>query len=153
MVAVDAYAKALADGVGTALPLWVERCVRDVMVAWKGEVPAEVADAAAGAGRRAAEDVGGRVRRLLGSDIAEQEGTPLALVRSAVRYPTEVLAAAGAPPAARDDFAARVFPDDAYDLSPASWAEIDPALVEPALEWGAAKAFEHKRRHGGGGRG
>ena len=27
--------------------------------------------------------------------------------------------------------------------------EIDPALSEPGLAWGAAKAFEHKRRHAG----
>jgi hypothetical protein len=66
-----------------------------------------------------------------------------------VTYPTGVLAAAGVPPAERDDFATRSFPDDAYDLTPASWVDVDPALEEPGLAWGAAKAFAHRRRHGG----
>lgn len=152
MVAVEAYAKTLADGLADALPTWVERCVRDVMVAWRGEVPAEVAAAAAEAGRRVGQEVGGAVRRLLDADIDDQATTPLSLVRAAVRYPTGVLAAAGAPPVERDRFAEAAFPADVYDLSPASWAEVDPALVDAGLAWGAAKAFEHKRRHRGSGR-
>jgi hypothetical protein len=48
----------------------------------------------------------------------------------------------------RDPFAERAFPDDLYDLSPASFADVDPELAEVAITWGAAKAFVHKRRHG-----
>lgn len=150
MVAVKRYAKALAEGISEALPSWVERCVSDVMIAWRGEIPHEVAVAAGEAGRRAGSEVGSAVSDLLEADIDDQCSTPLALVRSAVRYPTEVLEAAGVPPVERDDFSAGAFPSDVYDLSPASWADIDPALVQPALQWGAAKAFEHKRRHQGG---
>ena len=73
----------------------------------------------------------------------------MALVRAAVRYPSEVLASAGVPPVERDEFAQRAFPEDRYDLSPATFADLDPALVNLGIEWGAAKAFEHKRRHGG----
>jgi hypothetical protein len=153
MVPVDDNAKAvadhLADVVVARLPGWVERCVGDVMVAWKGELPPDVAARASAAGRRAAREVGGRLRELLAADIDDQHTTPLSLVRAAVRYPTEVLSAAGAPHAPRDRFAAGAFPSDVYDLSPASWAEVDPALVDPALAWGAAKAWQHKRRHGG----
>jgi hypothetical protein len=65
-----------------------------------------------------------------------------------VRYPTAVLLQAGVPPLERDEFDERVFPDDLYGLTPASFADIDPALVEPAVTWGAAKAWEHLRRHG-----
>jgi len=64
-----------------------------------------------------------------------------------VRYPTEVLRAAGARPVARDPIQVRLLPDDVYDLSPATFADIDPALAEPGLMWGAAKALEHRRRH------
>ncbi len=152
MVPVDHYAKDLADGIDDALPRWVERCVRNVMVAWHGDLPAGVAEAAEAAGARAADEIGRQARDLLDADIDEQRQTPLTLVRAAVRYPTEVLAAAGAPPTERDDFVARAFPADVYGLSPASWAEVDPALTDPGLAWGASKAFAHKRRHAAGGR-
>jgi hypothetical protein len=46
----------------------------------------------------------------------------------------------------RDEFSVRSFPDDAYDLSPASFADVDPALHEPGLAWGAAKAYVHLAR-------
>jgi hypothetical protein len=144
---MDHYAEELADGITAALPRWVERCVRDVMVAWMGDVPAEVAAAATAAGKLAAQETGAQVRRLLDADIDEQNTTPLQVVRAAVRYPTQVLAAAGVPEVERDPFAEAAFPADVYDLSPASWGEVDPALAEPGLVWGAAKAFEHKRRH------
>jgi hypothetical protein len=38
-----------------------------------------------------------------------------------------------------------------YDLTPASFADVDPALHEPGLVWGAAKAHVHlarRRREG-----
>jgi hypothetical protein len=52
---------------------------------------------------------------------------------------------------ARDEFSERNFPDDTYDLTPASFADVDPSLHEPGLEWGAAKAHVHlarRRRQG-----
>jgi hypothetical protein len=144
---MEPYATALADAIDAALPGWVERSVGRVVTAWAGSVPASVAEAASVAGRQAREDVMPGVRRLLAADIDEQQTTPLALLRAAVRYPSEVLAAAGVPPVVRDEFAERAFPDDRYDLSPASFADLDPAVAGPGIEWGAAKAFEHKRRH------
>jgi hypothetical protein len=144
---VDDYAGQLAEGIEASLPHWVERCVRDVMVAWQGGVPPDVAAAARAAGIAAGDQVGAQVRRLLEADIDEQRTTPLQLVRSAVRYPAQVLAAAGAPEPERDPFSAAAFPSDVYDLSPASWAEVDPALTEPGIAWGASKAFAHKQRH------
>ena len=114
-----------------------------------GTVGVAVDDAAvAAAGRRAAAEVGPRVRSLLAADIDEQRTGPLALVRHAVAYPASVLSAAGVAPVERDADAVRLFPDDAYDLSPASFAELHPDLRGPGLEWGAAKAHVHRRRHG-----
>ncbi|HMC40077.1 MAG TPA: hypothetical protein VKI19_10480 [Acidimicrobiales bacterium] len=144
-----AYAAALAAGIDGALAGWVVRSVVRVHAAWSGSVPPAVRSAAEEAGDAARRTVGPAVRDLLGADPDDQRTTPLALVRSAVRYPTEVLAAAGVPPVERDPFAARAFPDDVYDLSPASWADIDDELAETGLAWGAAKAFVHKRRHQG----
>jgi hypothetical protein len=139
---------ALADAVVAALPGWVERSVARILRAWTGEVPdPEVMDQAREAGRRAAEEVGAAVRALVAADIDEQRTTPLALLRGGVRYPTAVLQAAGVPPVERDPIQVRLLPDDLYDLSPASFADVDPALAEPGLIWGAAKALTHRRRH------
>jgi hypothetical protein len=91
------------------------------------------------------------VRALLEADIDAQRANPLDVLRSLVPYPTAVLGSAGARPVARDEFAARNFPDDVYDLSPASFADVDPELHEPGLVWGAAKAHVHlarRRREG-----
>jgi len=121
--------------------------VERIMIAWAGSVPSAVAEAAEEAARQAGAEVVPRVRALLMSDVDEQRTTPLALVRTAVRYPTGVLQSAGVAPVERDRFAERAFPEDVYDLAPASFADLDPALAEVAITWGAAKAFEHKRRH------
>ena len=69
------------------------------------------------------------------------------MLRDAVRYPTEVLRAAGAPAVDRDRFSTDRFPDDDYDLTPATWSDIDPSLLDLGIAWGAAKAFVHRQRH------
>ncbi|MDP9071424.1 MAG: hypothetical protein M3N68_09105 [Actinomycetota bacterium] len=147
---MEEQAKALADGIEAALPAWVERSVEAVLVAWRGAADPTVLGAAREAGVRARSDVGGRVRALLEGDVDEQRSTPLSILRDAVRYPTEVLRAAGVPPVERDDFATACFPSDDYGLTPASLADLDPALVEAGIAWGAAKAWTHKQRHGAG---
>jgi hypothetical protein len=145
---VEPHATALADAVDVALPRWVERSVTRIMVAWQGGPPdAAVVDAARDAGRRAAEEVGAEVRALLAADIDEQWTTPLSLLRAAIRYPTRVLEDAGVPPVERDPIQERLLPGDIYDLSPANFADVDPALAEPGMVWGAAKALAHRRRH------
>lgn len=136
---MEEHGRALADGIEAALPGWVVRCV--------GRFLPDPGPAADDAGRRAAAEVGGAVRALLYQDVDEQRATPLTLLRAAVAYPTAVLQAAGVPPVERDRFAVERFPDDPYDLTPATFADIDPSLAEVGLAWGAAKAFEHRRRH------
>jgi hypothetical protein len=143
MPTIAEHAVALADAIDAVLPAWVERCVRHRL----GVVPKDVAAAAAEAGKRARQEVGGAIRELLLRDVDEQRGNPLALLRAAVRYPTEVLRAAGAPAVERDKFSRERFPDDDYDLTPANWSDLDPSLLDLGIAWGAAKAFEHKRRH------
>jgi hypothetical protein len=103
-------------------------------------VGAELRGAASAAGERAAADVGAELRALLATDVDEQATNPLAVLRGAVRYPTAVLRDAGVPPVVRSQFDQRAFPDDDYDLTPATWSDIDPVLHEPGLMWGAAKA-------------
>ncbi len=145
---IDSHAATLADAVEAALPAWVEHCVETILTAWKGGPEPDERAAAAQAGRQAGQEVGRQIRDLLATDVDQQRGTPLTILRQAVRYPTEVLRQAGVPPVERDEFDERAFPGDLYGLTPASFADIDPSLVEPALTWGAAKAWEHLRRHG-----
>jgi hypothetical protein len=123
------------------------------MTAWAGTFSEEVAEASAQAGREAALEVGARLRALLGADIDEQRSTPLSVVRDAVRYPTAVLRSAGVSAVVRDRFVEEALPDDWYGLSPASLTDLAPELGDLAIAWGAAKAFEHRRRHRGSGGG
>ena len=149
--ALAGHAATLADAVEAAIPGWVERSVRRVLDAQGIAVGDEVAADLARAGAQAREEGAARVRRLLATDIDEQAGNPLSVLRSLVRFPTAVLRSAGARPVPRDEFSERSFPDDVYDLSPATFADVDPALHEPGLVWGAAKAHVHlarRRREG-----
>lgn len=151
---MEEQAEALARAVEEALPSWVERSVERLVRAaseagWTGGADASTLVRARRVGEQARAEVGAQVRALLESDIDEQRANPLALLRAAVRYPTEVLREAGVPAVGRDDFAEERFPDDIYDLTPASFADIDPSLHQPGLEWGAAKAWAHRQRHGG----
>ena len=153
MAAVDAdanlveHGNALVDAVDRALPEWVVRCVTGRVHDFFGaDASPDVVQRARDAGERARVEVGAALRALLAQDVDDQRVNPLAIVRGAVRYPTEVLRSAGVPPVVRDEFDERAFPDDVYALTPASFAEVDPALHEPGLLWGAAKAHAHLTR-------
>lgn len=149
--ALAGHAAALADAVDAAIPGWIDGAIRRVLadqsIAVDAELDARIRRAAAEAGAEG----GRRVRALLTTDVDAQSGNPLAILRSLVRHATPVLRQAGARPAARDEFRERVFPDDVYDLSPATFADVDPSLHEPGIVWGAAKAHVHlarRRREG-----
>jgi hypothetical protein len=149
--ALAGHARTLADAVDVALPGWVERSIRGVLAAQGIEVDPALADRIAGAQAAAAAEGGRRVRTLLETDVDAQAGNPLAVLRSQVAHATAVLRDAGAHPVPRDEFAERAFPEDVYDLSPATFADVDPSLHEPGLVWGAAKAHVHlarRRREG-----
>ena len=139
------YAVALADAVDEALPRWLERCVARYVVIdgdGDGDVAQRVRELTVVAGA----EVAVQMRELLFADIDVQRRNPLAVLRAAVRYPTDLLASLGVPAPDRDAFAERAFPDDRYDLAPASFADVDPLLHEPGLVWGAAKAHVHLQR-------
>ena len=137
---IDEAAAALLAAIDATLADWVERCVHRLMVAYQGAEPPEVHEAAAAAGRLARAEVVPALDVLLSTDVDQQRVNPLTLLRGAVRYPTAVLEAAGVPPVVRDEFVERAFPDDVYDLSPATWRDVDESLHEPGLVWGAVKA-------------
>jgi hypothetical protein len=147
---MEEHAQALLDAIEAAVPGWVARCVERRLLDYRGVADEEVMAAAVVAGRQAQAAVASDLRALLEADIDAQATTPLSLLRRAVRYPTEVLRSTGVPPVQRDAFAESTFPDDDYDLAPASLGDVDPDLVDVGLAWGAAKAMAHRRRHGGG---
>lgn len=147
-----AVAAELADAIDATLPAWVVASVERIVTAYRGSVSDEAHVAALEAGQRAQEELGPRIRALLETDIDEQRGNPLALIRGAVVYPTSVLRGLGIPPVERDREAERLFPDDLYDLTPASFAELHPSVHEPGIAWGAAKAHVHLRRRRAEGR-
>lgn len=135
----------MCDEVEIVLPGWVQRCVAS---RWSGDVGnATLAVAAQEAGEAALAEVMPRLRALLAADVDAQRGTPLTILRDAVRFPTDVLTSLGADVVARDPFAVTAFPADVYDLSPATWADVDERLAEPGLRWSVAKAYVFKRRH------
>lgn len=146
------YSDELAEAVPPALHRWVQRSVRRIAVE-AGTTPDESLErAAADAANLCADEVGRRVADLLARDLDEQRSTPLSLLRSATRYPTEVLRRAGVPTPERDSFDAAAFPEDLYGLTPASFADLDDSLHEPGLRWGAAKAHVHLARRRAEGR-
>lgn len=130
----------LLGAVALVLEPWLVRCVEQAATAQLGRAPESLLDAAR---QRAAQDgpaVMERLEALLAADVDEQRTNPLSVLRAAVAGPTAVLAGAGVPPAPRDGFQERAFPDDPYGLSPATWSDVDPTLHEPGLMWGAWKA-------------
>ena len=132
---------ALVAAVDAALAGWVERSVARLVIAYRGSEPDEVRAEAAAAGVAARAEVVPRLQALLALDVDEQRLNPLALLRSAaVPYPTAVLEEAGVPPVVRDEFVERAFPADGYDLSPATWRDLDESVHEPGIVWGAVKA-------------
>ncbi len=139
-VSLALYGIALADTCASIVPQWFRRLVED-----RAPGLLEIAAVTVEIDRAAAVVVA-ELRQLLSLDIADQQIGPLEVLRRSVRFPTQALAAAAVPAAARDEFSAANFPDDIYNLTPASFADIDPALHEPGLMWGAAKAHVHLRR-------
>jgi hypothetical protein len=146
-VDVVAHGRVLLDALSAALPVWVGRALRRRAPA--DVPPGELDRCAAEVTVQVAALVRPRLEALLLTDIDEQRSSPLALVREAVPVLTEALDSLGAASVARDGFAVDRFPGDRYDLTPATWADIDEAVAEPGLRWSAAKAFEHRRRHSG----
>lgn len=136
----------LADAIVCALPSWVRSCVDGFdLTESVGQGSLETLIATAGSDATAALEL--PLRELLTAPIDDQRSTPLALVRTAVRFPTAILASAGVPPVDRDPFEARAFPDDVYGITPATWGDLGPEVAEAGLRWSVNKAFLHRRLH------
>lgn len=143
------HGQELADVVEQVIEGWVLRCVATRWSQFHGvDLPPQLTAEATRVATVARREVGAELRSLLAADLDAQRSGPLSVLRGAVRFPTAVLRAAGVAPVVRDAFAERAFPADDYDLSPAAFSDLDPALHDPGLRWGAAKAYAalHRRR-------
>lgn len=139
----EAHLAVIAADFGAALsrqvPVWLRRRTLALAPSVEHAVLDQAVDATMAA-------LGPELERILAADVDAGAGSPLAAVRASVGEVTAVLVAAGVDRPERDEFGARVFPDDIYGLGPASFAEIDESLHEPSLVWGAARAHVHLRR-------
>lgn len=148
----DEAGAALVDAVSAVVPDWIERLVTDRIVDWRGSVGPTELESARRAGAVARQEVVTELDRLVRADVDDQSANPLAILRRASERAGRVLEAVGVPAVERDEFARRAFPDDVYDLVPATWADVHPTLVEPGITWSAAKAFLFKARRNREGR-
>lgn len=137
---MDPYVQQLLDAIAIVIEDWLERCVVRTATRFTGQCTPELHDSARVMAQQRSSAVLDQLELLLATDVDRQRTNPLSILRDAVRYPTELLDQAGIPRPRRDDFAIRAFPNDAYDLSPATWADVDHSLQEPGLIWGAWKA-------------
>jgi len=147
--ALATYADELVQAVEAALGEWVESCVYRVLQAQGRSVGAETMRLIGAARADATSEVVAELRDVLALDVDEQRKNPLSILRAAVRYPTDVLRAAGAQSVARDEFDERSFPDDDFALTPAAFADFGPAVHDAGIVWGAAKAHVHLQRRRG----
>ena len=141
---------AIATGVAREVPGFVIAAVDRILDAWgraDDHTRARAQRAAPPAGAAAARRIGDALRTLLATDPADQRATPLEIVRTVFREPTEILVAAGVPAVVRDPFDERTQPDDRYDLAPRTLGDLgDPDLAPLHLAWGVAKAMVLRAR-------
>ena len=149
---LDETGAAIVAGVERQVPGWARAQVERLLDAW-GRAPADARVRAeaqtAEAGAAAARRIVAELRALFAVDPAQQQATPLEVVRTSYREPTAVLAAAGVPPIVRDEFDERAWPDDIYGLVPRTLGDLgDPELAPLHLAWGMAKAAVLRARRG-----
>lgn len=143
-IRLDEAARRIVEGVSAHAAPWIRAEAMRVVDAWgqldsreRAQLARDVGVAASRATRR----VVGELSALFSVPVREQRTTPLSVVRSILREPTTVLAAAGVPEVQRDGFATRAFPSDVYGLVPADLGALgDPDLAAVHVVWGLAKA-------------
>lgn len=86
-----------------------------------------------------------RLDELIVADVNEPRSGPLECIRQSLDPVTALLQGLAVDPAERDPFEERVRPDDPYALGPMSFLELGPEVHVAGIEWGAAKAFLHRR--------
>ena len=130
----------LIDAIDKVVEGWLVRVAETVFVGRNGVLTGDFRRAAQAAAREGATWTMTKLHAALEVDVDAQRVNPLQILRDAVRFPTEVLLAAGIPTLQRDEFDVKINPDDVYGIGPAHWNDVDESLTEPGIIWGAAKA-------------
>ena len=133
---MDPYSQRLLDVVDRIVDGWLSAKATAVLARTGGPLDVGVAAALAEGASLVRRDLA----ELLLLDVYEQRRNPLEILRTATRPLTAALRSLGIEGVDRDDFQRRSFPDDLYDLCPATWSDVHPDLAEVGLEWGAWKA-------------
>jgi hypothetical protein len=144
------YPEPVADllrAVDDVIEPWLLRVMTAAATAGLESLPPDFAARAARAAADARSEAMDRLHLLAATDVESQRTNPLAILRSAVRHATEVLTDADVPPVTRDEFSQRSFPEDVYGLAPATGSDVDPALHDVGIAWGAWKAVTIMQRH------
>lgn len=136
----------LREAVVEAVPGWMHRSVGRVINQQRIEAPDGLDHWLAEATERCCAFVDRDLEALFACDPDEQRGTPLGVLRNAVRFPSEVLDRAGAKSVVRGDVDRWAVPNDHYNLSPGNMADLSERAHELSIAWGAGKAHIHLKR-------
>ncbi len=142
-VDIETVASELLAAAVAATPGWVRDSVARVAAAQGLDVDPAAVDTAAA---EAAAFVETRLGALLATDIDAQASTPLTVLRDAARFPVQVLHGAGAQPVPRPDTVRWAFPNDPFEVTPATFADLGEDVHQAGIMWGAAKASIHLTR-------
>lgn len=137
----------LLEVLEAAIGHWVLQQVTMRVPATERAVGSPVLVAAERAAKEATTALVPRLEALLRADIDDQRGNPLGILRDAVGFVTAVLSDASVAAVDRDAQARSLHPDDVYDVTPGAFVDFGADAQQAGLEWGAAKAFVHLRRH------
>ena len=85
------HGRQLAAAIDAVIEPWVTRCVTETCAAAGIPVDDRVRDAASDAARRCRRQVAAEMAALVAADVDAQTVTPLQVLRTSVRFPTEAL--------------------------------------------------------------
>jgi hypothetical protein len=142
----DAIARDLADALVGVIPGWLERIALARMVEGGVRPSEDHVERARAAAEVTAASLEPRLVSALTADVDEGGANPLAVLRSDLGAVTDLLFDVGATPPERDEFKARLFPDDPFELGPAAFEDLDESVRVLGIRWGAARAHVHLRR-------
>ncbi|HSG79468.1 MAG TPA: hypothetical protein VLD62_07815 [Acidimicrobiia bacterium] len=129
---MDETSRALAEEMLAAYEPFVRRRLEERGI--------DVSDAMAAALEEGRAWLRERLESLLSVPYAQQTRSPLEVFQEAMRFPTEVLDAAGVEPPDRDAVVGNALPGDRHDLAPASSQDLGEGPWRAHIAWGAAKA-------------
>jgi hypothetical protein len=130
----------------------LRRLVAEVLAPWVvhtvgAKYGASVGAAVALPATEAAVSIDRSLAAFFAEDIDQQNTTPLSIIRGGLQSISAHMESVAVPRPDRDPFDERANPADIYELGPLTWQDLGDDVHVAGLQWGAAKAFLHKRRH------